>query len=119
MVYSGGGNIIAGDYLNYYIEVENGIPYLITPDLKRAIAVLDSSNVVSIDVVDQDTRRSATSAVGRAAIGGALLGPIGLAAGLSAKKKGIYTISITYRTGERSLAEVNERGYRALLTANY
>lgn len=120
-IFSGGGNVIAGDYNGWIIWVlDDGLPYLVrdTNDTRGAM-VLDSRSVSSWGVQDEDSRRSATSAVGRAAIGAALLGPVGLAAGLSAKKKGVYTIVINFTNGRRCLARVNEKGYRAILNANY
>ena len=69
---------------------------------------LDKSNVDSYEIVDEKNRKSATSAVGRAAVGSFLLGPVGLLAGLSAKNKGTHTIAIYFKNGMKSLIEVDD-----------
>lgn len=69
---------------------------------------LDKSNVDSYEIIDEKTRKSATSAVGRAVVGSFLLGPVGLVAGISAKKKGTHTIAIYFKNGMKSLIEVDD-----------
>ena len=55
------------------------------------------------------------SAVGRAAVGTFLLGPVGLLAGVTAKRKGIYTIALEYHKGGKSLIEIDEKRYKLLI----
>lgn len=49
------------------------------------------------------------------AVGGILLGPVGLLAGLSAKNKDIYQIAIQLKDGKRSLLEVDDKICKALV----
>ena len=51
-------------------------------------------------------------------MGGALLGPVGLlAGGLSAKNKGAYQIALAFKDGKRSLIEVDDKIYKALVAS--
>ena len=78
---------------------------------------LDKSNVDSYEIIDEKNRKSATSAVGRAAVGGFLLGPVGLLAGLSAKSKGTHTIAIYFKNGMKSLVEVDDDIKKQIVTS--
>lgn len=100
--------VTAGDYEHTMIVLPNDVAYI-------GNIPLDKTTVESYDVIDESTRKSATSAVGRAAVGAFLLGPIGLAAGLSAKNKGIHTIAIYFKDGRKSLLEVDDEIYKAIV----
>ena len=67
------------------------------------------------ELVTEGMRKSATSGVARGAVGAVLLGPVGLLAGLSAKNKGTYTLVVTWRDGEQSLMEVDEKIYKLIV----
>ena len=105
--------VIAGEYLGKEVVIYNETA-IITVGIFRKVA-LDYATVESYEVVDATTRVSAASAVGRAAVGSLLLGPIGLTAALSAKSKGIYTIAIQFKDGKRSLLEVDDKIYKAII----
>ncbi|AWO73868.1 hypothetical protein C1N76_04305 [Geobacillus thermoleovorans] len=51
----------------------------------------------------------------RGLVGSFLLGPVGLLAGLSAKTKGVHVVAIKFKDGKKSLLEVNEKIYAALM----
>jgi len=55
------------------------------------------------------------SGVTRGLVGGALLGPVGLLAGLSAKNKGTHVIAIKFTDEKQSLIEINEKLYKTLI----
>lgn len=57
-------------------------------------------------IVGEDSRKSAGSGIARGAIGGALLGPLGLLAGLSAKNKNNTTFLIIYEDDSRTTRTV-------------
>lgn len=94
----GGYYVTIWDRANEYIRVE-----------------LNKKNVKSYELVDAEQRKSAASGVLRAGAGALFLGPIGLAAGLSAKRKGIYTVAIYFCDGTRSLIEIGEKEYKKLI----
>ena len=85
--------------------------------------IIDANVAVGIDklmargyeLVTEEMRKSATSGVARGAVGAVLLGPVGLLAGLSAKNKGTYTLVVTWRDGEQSLMEVDEKIYKLIV----
>ena len=67
------------------------------------------------ELLDQSSEKSMSSALMRGAAGAALLGPIGLAAAVTAKNKNTYLVAVYYKTGEKSLLEMDERVYNMFL----
>lgn len=65
---------------------------------KRAYAKADRT-IESVIVAGQESRTSTGSAVARGAVGGALLGPVGLLAAAGAKKNTDVTLVIRYQSG--------------------
>ena len=107
--------VIASDYNGKgVIQTFNEVS--IVTGLMKTVPVCKAT-VENYEVVDETSRKSAASAVGRAAVGGLLLGPIGLAAGLSAKSKGTHTVAIYFKDGKRSLIEVDDKIYKALISS--
>lgn len=76
---------------------------------------IDNEHVEFYEVIDEESRASATSAVTRGAIGAALLGPIGIAAALSAKKKGLHTVVLQFKDGKSSVVEIDKEIYQTLI----
>ncbi len=76
---------------------------------------LTKENVANYEVITEDHRKSATSGIARGLVGGALLGPVGLLAGLTAKTKGTHVIAIEFNDGNKSLIEIDEKLYKALI----
>lgn len=110
--------VIAGDYLGKQVGATFGTAYLITGLTKSY--TLDKAHVESYELITDDHRKSAASGVARGLVGGALLGPVGmLAGGLSAKNKGVYQIAVQFKDGKRSLLEVDDKIYKALITSMF
>lgn len=66
-------------------------------------------NIKSIALVSQEQITNKSGIIGRAAVGGVLLGGAGAVVGaLTADKKKSYTITITYHDGSEDLAEVSQ-----------
>lgn len=108
------GKIIAGDY-NGSTVMYTASKIVITVSLFKNM-YLKKDMVESYEVITDDHRKSAASGVARGLVGGALLGPVGLlAGGLSAKNKGIYQIAIQFKDGKRSLMEIDDKIYKALV----
>jgi len=76
---------------------------------------LDKTTVESYEVITEEHRKSATSGITRGLVGGALLGPVGLLAGLTAKNKGTHVLAIEFKDGKRSLLEIDEKFYKQLV----
>lgn len=76
---------------------------------------LNKETVASYELITEEHRKSAVSGVARGLVGGALLGPVGLLAGLSAKNVGTHVIAIEFKDGKKSLIEVNEKIYKVFM----
>jgi hypothetical protein len=105
--------VIAGDYEGKLITQAFGIVTLSTSITKGF--QLDKTTVEEYEVITEESRKSATSAVGRAFVGGVILGPVGWLAGLSAKSKGTHTLAIQFKDGKKSLIVVDDKIYTALM----
>lgn len=106
--------VIAGDYSNRAIGQISGVPYIVIGMFKSNL-YLNKDNVDSYELITDEHRKSASSGIARGAVGVALLGPVGLLAGLSAKNKGIYTIAIKFKDGCNSLIEVDDKIYKSIV----
>lgn len=105
--------IIDGKYKGSSIVGTLGIVSVATGLFKSV--TLDGNIISNYEVIEDDRRISAMSAVGRGAIGGLLLGPVGLLAAASAKKKGNHVLILKYKDGDSSLVSVDTKVYKMLL----
>ena len=99
------GRSIKKEFLTDAIVIGEGLD-------QRCISKADVSDY---QLVTEEMRKSAVSGVARGAIGAALLGPVGLLAGLSAKNKGTYNIVINWKNGKQSLIEVDDKIYKQIM----
>ncbi|MFF5993468.1 hypothetical protein AAGS61_01785 [Lysinibacillus sp. KU-BSD001] len=105
--------VIAGDY--------EGCPIMgfVTPGIysnpKQPPLELTKANVINYEIITEEHRKSAASGIARGLVGGALLGPVGLLAGLTAKTKGIHVIALEFNDGKRSLIEIDEKIYKTFI----
>jgi len=119
--------VIAGDYCGSTIEL---VYYNGTSTQVAAIVYeksrgfwtnsvkcvyLDKQRVANYERITEEHRKSAVSGIGRGLVGGALLGPVGLLAGLSAKEKGKYILAVELINGQQSLLEVDEFYYKKIV----
>ena len=93
--------VIAGDYTVKSIHQSFG-NISISTSLAQKI-MIDRVAVYNYEDMEQRTRKSASSAACRSAIGVYFFGPVGLAAGLTAKKKGTHLVALEFRDRKRSL----------------
>ena len=105
-------SVIAGDYKGCNLhEFYDGIA-IITSSWNNIeiMARIDKDSVESFEVLSEERNRSAGNVVARGLVGAALLGPVGLAAGvLSSRKKGTHQIAIQFKNGKKSLVEVDDK----------
>jgi hypothetical protein len=105
--------VIAGDYERKDISYGFGVVMIVTGFGKSV--EINKDTVETYEVVDETSRKSAVSAVGRGLVGSLVLGPVGLLAGLSAKSKGTHVMAIQFKDGKKSLLEINDKVYKALM----
>lgn len=108
--------VIAGDYEGKQITKSGKfLAIVVKSDLfSPTTVILDKNNVKSYELIDENSRKSAASAVGRGAAGAFLLGPVGMLAGLSAKSKGTHTFQIDFIDEKKSLICIDDK-YKAVL----
>jgi hypothetical protein len=104
--------VIAGDYEGKRISSNFGI-VAISNGFKNVL--LNKDSIEGYEVMDESHSKSAVSAVGRGLVGGFLLGPVGLLAGLSAKTKGVHIVALQFKDSKKSLVEVDEKIYKNLI----
>ncbi|KAB2424738.1 MULTISPECIES: hypothetical protein [Bacillus cereus group] len=98
------GDVLGG---NVSLHMKNGILKVNT--LESFIQGNWEENIKSITLVSQERITNKSGIIGRAAVGGVLLGGAGAVVGaLTADKKKSYTITITYHDGREDLAEVSQ-----------
>ena len=110
--------VIAGDYLRYRVKVGWSTIVFKPPLLSRhdKIINIDSTTVQSYQLVNSEYRKSAVSGIIRGLIGKLLFGLLGMLGGLySAKSRGVYMVSLNFYDGRRSLIEIGDRQYKALI----
>ncbi|WP_042472788.1 hypothetical protein [Bacillus ndiopicus] len=111
--------VIAGDYEGKNIMIsqkgffsKQGV-FLFTGFTEKF--PLNKETLTSYELITEEHRKSAVSGVSRGLVGGVLLGPVGLLAGLSAKNKGTHTIAVEFKDGKKSLIEVDEKIYKMFI----
>lgn len=72
---------------------------------------LNRDIIKEFELVTEESRKSATSGILRGAAGAALLGPVGLLAGVSAKNKNKFTVAIEYHNGDKDLLIMDKSEY--------
>ena len=116
--------VISGDYSGNKVSISGGETLYIY-DIKSTSAFdnnyadkvyLDRNTIQDFDVVNENYKKTVLGVVGRAAIGAALLGPVGLLAGATAKNKGTYIVAVSLKNGKKSLLEIDEKRYKLLVT---
>lgn len=100
--------VIAGDYIGAPVTETLGT-------VTVGNITFSKHTAASYEVVTEEQRKSAVSGVVRGLVGRAVLGPVGLLAGLSAKNVGTYTIAVNWKSGKKSLIEVNDKIYKLIL----
>jgi len=105
--------VIAGEYQGKNIMMGRNVVLLYTSFTKSF--PLNKETVKSYELITEEHRKSAVSGVTRGLVGGVLLGPVGLLAGLSAKNKGTHVLAIEFTDGNKSLIEINEKLYKVFI----
>ena len=108
--------VIAGDSMGKPVGNLGGQPQIMVSSRWSENVFLDKAAIDSYEVITEETSKSAASGVARGIVGGALLGPVGMLAGsLSAKSKGTITLAVMFKDGKRSLLEIDDKIYKAII----
>ncbi len=110
--------VIAGDYngSKIFASGSNQLGIGKSPNGYGHAAICAKPRIESYELITEDKVKSGTSAILRGMAGIAVLGPVGILAGLSAKNKGIYTIAIQWKDGKKSLIEIDDKLYKKFVT---
>lgn len=100
--------VIAGDYIGAAVSETLGT-------VTVGNVTFSKHTVEAYEVVTEEHRKSAVSGVVRGLVGRAVLGPVGLLVGLSAKNVGTYTVAVNWKSGKKSLLEVDDKIYKFIL----
>lgn len=100
--------VIAGDYIGASVAELLGTVTI-------GNNVVSKQTVASYEVMTEEHRKSAVSGVVRGLVGKAVLGPVGLLAGLSAKDVGTYTVALNWKSGRKSLIEIDDKIYKVIM----
>lgn len=111
IVASAQNKVIKGKYINKKIFSNNDFLTF----YEAGVDPIRKPYVSDYELITEEKMKSGTSAILRGAAGMALLGGVGILAGLTAKTKGIYTVAILWKDGERSLIEIDEKLYKVLV----
>lgn len=106
--------IIAGDYKGKTL-VYGANKVLLVLGFFNKIDI-NKDTIESYEVITEEHVKSATSGAARGLVGGALLGPVGMLAGvISAKNKKTYHVVLEFKDGKRSLVEIDNKVYMELM----
>lgn len=105
--------VIASDYKGKLVGGSLGSPFISLALTK--FVYLDHSTVEIVVPLDDDNQVSVASAARHGLVGELLLGPVGLVAAAAAKRNGIHTVGIQFIDGKRSVLEVDDKIYKAIL----
>lgn len=108
---SASNTVIAGDYKDCHVREMIGSIEIVTNSWSsEVVKKINKDTVESFEVLSEERKRSAGNVAARGLVGAALLGPVGLAAGvLSSRKKGTHQIAIQFKDGKKSLVEVDDK----------
>ena len=108
--------VTAGDYEDRHLEVSGKKIFIRDGNFGFGKKIfIDKDTVEAYEVVGEDVKTSGASAIARGAIGSAILGPVGLLAGVSAKKKGIHTVAVQFKDGKKSLMDLDDQFFQVVV----
>jgi hypothetical protein len=111
------GRVLKGSSAGAYVSqdnVSNSLVIFAKPPVR-----INKNTVESYKIVHEETRKSVTSAIVRAALGGLVLGPVGLAAGVTARSVGTHTVALYFKDGKKCLVELDDGEYKLLLSSMF
>lgn len=81
---------------------------------------ISKTTVANIELITSETNKDTGSSIARGLVGGVLLGPVGLVGGaLLGKNNDLYTLSVNFKNGQRSLIEIDSKLYKEIIKKLY
>jgi len=114
--------VLEGDYKGNNVSSTLGEAYICIPvigEFNPKRLQLNKSTIECYEIIDEAKKKSAAGIVGLAAVGAALVGPLGLLAAGAAKNKGSYLIAIKFKDGKNSLIEVDDKIKKAIISKTF
>ena len=106
--------VVSGAYRNKIILVRYNIASIMINTSKYI--ELAKWSVERYSILNDDTRKSMSSAMTRGIVGGLLFGNAGaMAGGLSAKNKTVYPIAVEFKDGNKSVIKIDDKVYTAFM----
>ena len=110
------GSVIARDFQACLVKDNQGCLYI---DKHPAYKII-KKNLSSYEIISNESKVKTSSAIKRGLIGTALLGPVGLLAGMSAQKKNEITIALYWIDGKKSVIKLtSDQQYNMFLNQVY
>jgi hypothetical protein len=108
--------VIAGDYEGYvFLDATGKAPVSIGLIFKKSVP-LTKETVESYELIDNSL--GSKGGIVSGAVGAALLGPIGLLAGIP-RAVGINLVAVKMKDGKNFLLEIDDKKYRSLIKYMY
>ncbi|HHT97440.1 MAG TPA: hypothetical protein GXZ90_06070 [Clostridiales bacterium] len=107
--------VMNGKYKDKKVKNNIGNVVYIQPNIFGDWIRLDKNTLAKYEVITEDTVKSGSSAILRGAVGVALLGGVGVLAGLSAKNKSTHIVAVEWKSGEKSLLSLKQYEYAVLV----
>ena len=114
--------VVAGDYSGYCIKLSWGKLTLNPPlfSQQNNKISIDKTSIRKYEVITSDNKKSTVSTIIRGLIGKYLLGVVGMIAGtVSAQNAVLHTVNLEFASGERSLIEIDDKIYKAIIKSTY
>ena len=107
--------VIAGDYKNWEV-IPSGNKIYFMRGLKKTL--VDRTTVAKYELISDVQNNSFWKPLLAGGVGGMVFGPLGMIAGVaSTAKKQTLLVSIEFNDGKKSLVEVDQNGYKKIMTA--
>ena len=108
--------VLAGDYAGSRVFcISAKLAYISGTMTKSDDIYLTEKTLVRFEVMTDDVIRSGNSLLLTGVLDPACLGKLRLRATEAMQKKGIYTVAVKFHDDKRSLMEIDERTYRAVV----
>lgn len=109
--------VVGWEYKNNPIQLDKGKPFIAAGFTKAKRVYLNRDTIERYEVIGEDTSKNLGSSIVKGAVGGAILGPVGMMAGaLAGSNNTNATLAIYFKDGKKSIIKVNEQVYHSIIS---